>query len=91
MPTAGTPHARAKIIRQKKCALTLSMGLMALQFAIANTIDPCAPSIPNMQRILKSENLEFDKQDLKRRMKCHGVKDIEKKIRLYQNFHISYF
>ena len=34
-----------------------------------------------MQRIRNSENLESEKQDLKRKMKFHGVKNIEKKIR----------
>ena len=46
-------------------------------------------SIPYMQRILNSETLEFEKPDLKRQMKFPGVKNIEKRIRLYQNFHIS--
>ena len=36
-------------------------------------------SIPYMQRILNSE---FEKQILKRKIKFHGVKNIEKKIRL---------
>ena len=40
-------------------------------------------SIPYMPRILNSENLEFEKQDLKKKMKFHGVKNIEKKMRLY--------
>ena len=40
-------------------------------------------SIPYLQRILNSENLEFEKQDLKRKMKFHRAKNIEKKIRLY--------
>ena len=46
--------------------------------------------IPYMQRIFNSENLEFGKQNLKRKMKIHGVKNIEKKIRLYQTFHSLY-
>ena len=44
-----------------------------------------------MQRILNSEILEFEKQDLEKKKKFHGVKNIENKIRLYQDFHISYF
>ena len=36
-------------------------------------------SISYMQRIHNSENLEFEKQNLKRKMKFHGVKNIEKK------------
>ena len=35
-----------------------------------------------MQRIRNSENLESEKQDLKRKMKFHGV-NIENKIKLY--------
>ena len=30
-----------------------------------------------------TKNLQFEKQELKRKMKFHGVKNIEKKIRLY--------
>ena len=40
-------------------------------------------SIPYMQRILNAENLEFEKQELKRKMKFHEVKNIEKKKSLY--------
>ena len=40
-------------------------------------------SIPYMQRILNSVNLELEKQNLKKKMKFHGVKNIEKKINLY--------
>ena len=40
-------------------------------------------SIPYMQKILNSEKQEFEKQDLKRKMKFYGVRHIEKKIRLY--------
>ena len=35
-------------------------------------------SIPYMQSILNSENLEFKKQELKRKMKFHGIKNIVK-------------
>ena len=38
---------------------------------------------PYMQRIQNSENLEFKKQELKKKIEFHGVKNIEKKIRLY--------
>ena len=40
-------------------------------------------SIPYMQRILNSENIEFGKQDLKRKMNFNEVKNIKKRIRLY--------
>ena len=40
-------------------------------------------SIPNMQRILNAEYQEFQKQELKRKIRFHGVKKIEEKIRLY--------
>ena len=33
--------------------------------------------MPYMQWILNSENIEFEKQELKRKMKFHGVKNIE--------------
>ena len=36
-------------------------------------------SIPFMQRILNSENQQLEKQELKRKMKFHGDKKIEKK------------
>ena len=40
-------------------------------------------SNPYMQRILNSDNLEYEKQELKRKMKFYGVKNIEKKIILF--------
>ena len=40
-------------------------------------------SIPQTQRILNSENLEFEKQNLKRKLKFPGVRNIEKRNRLY--------
>ena len=40
-------------------------------------------SIPYMQRILNSENLQFEKQELKRKMKFYEEKNIEKKRKLF--------
>ena len=40
-------------------------------------------SIPYIQRILDSENLEFEKQELKRKMKIYEEKNIEKKIKVF--------
>ena len=37
-------------------------------------------SIPYKQVNLNSKNLEFEKQDLKRKMNFHGVKNIENKM-----------
>ena len=37
-------------------------------------------SIPYMHRILNSENLLFEKQELKRKLKFYGDKNVEKKI-----------
>ena len=39
-------------------------------------------SIPFMQRILNSENQQLEKQELKRKMKFHGDKNIEKKRKI---------
>ena len=46
-----------------------------------------------MPKILNSENLEFEKQDLKKKMKFHGVKNIEKKKQYIKisKFHIFSF
>ena len=37
-------------------------------------------SIPYMQRILNSENLQFEKQELKRKMKFYEEKNIEQDL-----------
>ena len=40
-------------------------------------------SLPYMQRIFNSENLQFEKQELKRKMKFNEEKNIEKKRKLF--------
>ena len=40
-----------------------------------------------MQRIFKSENLQFEKQELERKMKFYRDSNIEKKRKLYKYFH----
>ena len=40
-------------------------------------------SVPYMQRILNTDNLQFEKQDLKRKKRYYGDKNIEKRRKLY--------
>ena len=40
-------------------------------------------SVPYMQRILNTENLQFEKQDLKRKKIYYGDKNIEKRRKFY--------
>ena len=54
-------------------------GRIEVKFTKTNRLK--SSSMPNMQIILNSENLEFEKQDLKRKMEFNGVKNIEKKMR----------
>ena len=39
--------------------------------------------IKNMQRILNTDNLQFEKQDLKRKKRYYGDKNIEKRRKVY--------
>ena len=40
-------------------------------------------SVPYMQRILNTDNLKFEKQDLKRKKRYYGDKNIEKRRKVY--------
>ena len=40
-------------------------------------------SVPYMQRILNTDNLQFEKQDLKRKKRYYGDKNIEKRRKVY--------
>ena len=54
-----------------------------LKYNFAKTSRLKHVSIPYMQRILNSENPQFEKQEFKRKIKLHGDKNIEKKRKLY--------
>jgi len=47
-------------------------------------------SVPYMQRILNTDNLQFEKQELKRKKRFNGDKNIEKEEN-YTNSFIFYF
>ena len=64
-----------------QCNFRAHFGL----FGIRATSEPTIQNKTHQYNICKesSENLEFEKPGLKRKMKFHGVKNIEKKILLY--------
>ena len=52
-----------------------------VKFAKTNRLENS--SVPYMQRILNTDNLQFEKQDLKRKKRYYGDKNIEKRKKLY--------
>merc|ERR1712208_58434 len=53
------------------------------EIKFANTNRLKDSSVPYMQRILNTENLQFEKQELKRKKRFDGDKNIEKRRKLY--------